>query len=100
MTALIAPSQKDVQQMILISPPVAFLSFAEVTVLPQLELVVAGSRDQIAPPELIRTMLPNWNPGARLLVVEGADHFYGGYSNEVESIVAKHLNTIRQAPEH
>jgi hypothetical protein len=54
-------------------------------------LVVAGSRDEIAPPELIKTILPNWNSSARLEIIEGADHFYGGHTAKLESIVADYF---------
>ena len=89
--ALLQPAKDIVKRMIMISPPVAFLDFAAVQALPQLELVIAGSQDQIAPPELIKTALPNWNPLARLEVIEGADHFYGWHTGRLESILAAHL---------
>jgi alpha/beta superfamily hydrolase len=75
----------------MVSPPVAFLDFGSAQPLPQLQLVIAGSRDEIAPPELIETMLPSWNPGARLEIVEGADHFYGTYTGKLESILTNYL---------
>jgi alpha/beta superfamily hydrolase len=75
----------------MISPPVAFLDFSSMAFTPQLQLVIAGNHDQIAPPELIKTMLPNWNPKARLEVIEGADHFYGGHTDKLESIMANYL---------
>jgi hypothetical protein len=80
-----------VRQMVMVSPPVAFLDFGSAQPLPQLRLVVAGSRDEIAPPELIQTTLPTWNPGARLEIIEGADHFYGTYTAELESILTNYL---------
>jgi hypothetical protein len=36
-------------------------------------------------------MLPAWNPKARLEVIEGADHFYGGYTGELERILTAYL---------
>jgi pimeloyl-ACP methyl ester carboxylesterase len=54
-------------------------------------LVVAGSRDEIAPPELIKTILPTWNSSARLEIIEGADHFYATYEGELESILTVYL---------
>ncbi len=82
-----------VQRTIMVSPPVAFLDFSLVAVSPRLKLVIAGSRDQIAPPELIRTMLPQWNPEARLKVIEGADHFYIGFAEKLELILADYLDS-------
>jgi alpha/beta superfamily hydrolase len=79
------------RRMIMVAPPVAFLDFTSMPPAPQLELVIAGGRDQIAPVDLIETMLPDWNPGARLKVIEGADHFYAGHTSELEHILAEHL---------
>ena len=89
--ALTKPPVDAVQRMIMVSPPVAFLDFGSAQPLPQLQLVIAGSRDEIAPPELIETMLPNWNPGARLEIIEGADHFYGGHTAKLESMLADYF---------
>jgi hypothetical protein len=95
--ALTAPAASTVRSMTMVSPPVAFLDFRLVGSLTQLQLVVAGSRDRIAPPELIETMLPVWNPGADLEVVEGADHFYDGCLDRLASILAARL---RSGPEN
>ena len=76
-----------VERMVLVSPPVAFMDFKNVSALERLKLVVTGSRDMIAPPEAIQKMLPSWNPEARFEIIEGADHFYGGYLNRLESVL-------------
>jgi hypothetical protein len=89
--ALTRPDGDIIRQMVMVSPPVAFLDFGSAQPLPQLQLVIAGSHDEIAPPELIETMLPNWNPKARLEVIQGADHFYGAFTDELETILAEHL---------
>jgi hypothetical protein len=88
----LAISEVDtVDRMVMISPPVAFMDFNSVGLTPQLQLVVAGSRDDIAPPELINNMLPTWNPRAHLEVIDGADHFYLGYTGKLESVLAAYL---------
>ena len=89
--ALARPEKDAVQRMVMVSPPVAFLDFGPPQSIPQLRLVVAGSRDEIAPPELIKTILPNWNSKARLEIIEGADHFYGGHTGKLESILADYF---------
>ena len=88
---LTQPERDTVHRMVMVSPPVAFLDFGPPQSIPQLRLVVAGSRDEIAPPELIKTILPNWNSSARLEIIEGADHFYGGHTAKLESIVADYF---------
>ena len=89
---LARPSEISVQRIIMISPPVAFLDFGAVPSIPQLKLVVTGSHDPIAPPDVIETMLPQWNSESHFEVVEGADHFYGGYIGRLESILSDFLN--------
>jgi alpha/beta superfamily hydrolase len=81
-----------VARLLLVSPPVAFLDFSAVGFLAPLKLVVAGGHDPFAPPERIRALLPAWNPGARLEVIAGADHFYGGCIDELEMILGDFLD--------
>ena len=92
---LAALKEDAFQRMIMVSPPVAFLDFDSMLPTPKLELVIAGSQDQIAPVELIEAILPKWNPLARLEVIEGADHFYLGYTAQLENIVAGYLADSR-----
>jgi alpha/beta superfamily hydrolase len=89
--ALTRPDADSARQMVMVSPPVAFLNFGSAEPLPQLRLVIAGSRDEIAPPELIKTTLPNWNSKARLEIIEGADHFYGARTEKLESVLADYF---------
>jgi alpha/beta superfamily hydrolase len=88
---LTRPPVDAVYRMIMVSPPVAFLDFGPPQSIPQLKLVVAGSRDEIAPPKLIKTILPTWNSAARLDIIEGADHFYAAHAGELESILTSYL---------
>ena len=85
------PVAVPLERMILVSPPVAFLDFSAVGFLAPLRLVVAGSHDQFAPPERVHALLPTWNPEARFKVIAGADHFYWGHAEELETILADFL---------
>jgi len=76
-----------VKRVILVSPPVGFMDFSDVAGLDRLKLVVTGSQDQIAPVSQIKKMLFVWNPEARFEVIEGADHFYGGYLARLENVL-------------
>lgn len=90
--ALAMPPPSPVNGLLLVSPPVAFLDFSAVGFLAPLKLVVAGSHDQFAPPERIRALLPAWNPKARFEVIAGADHFYWGHTEELETILTGYLD--------
>jgi alpha/beta superfamily hydrolase len=59
-----------------------------------LRLIVTGSRDDIAPVELIKQSYPGWNPSAHFEVIKGADHFYGGYTEKLEAILSAYIATI------
>ena len=89
--ALAISAVDTVGRMVMISPPVAFMDFSSVGLTPQIHLVVAGSQDQIAPVTLIDKMLPTWNPRAHLEVIDGADHFYLGYTEKLESVLTAYL---------
>lgn len=76
---------------VFVSPPVGFIDFSATGALPGLKLVVTGSRDDIAPPEAIRQILPSWNPVAHFEIIDGSDHFYSGYTQPLEDVIDKHI---------
>lgn len=85
------PTTQHVQYLVMVSPPVGFVDFNSVKKIDCLKLVVTGSMDDIAPAGAIRKVLSEWNPSARLEVIDGADHFYTGYTAELESILLANL---------
>ena len=80
-----------INTMIMVSPPVAFMAFDARLSLPQLGLVVSGSQDEIAPPDKIQGLLPDWNPKASFREIQGANHFYFGFFDELEAILAENI---------
>ncbi|OQY50140.1 MAG: hypothetical protein B6240_02195 [Desulfobacteraceae bacterium 4572_87] len=82
-----------VVRMIMVSPPVNFMDFSFLQYTPKIKLIIAGSRDDIAPPDMIQKMLSGWNKDSELHIIQGADHFYWGETGEIESIVGDFLKT-------
>ena len=82
--------QKDTltKQMIMVSPPVGFMDFKSIVTIDALKFVVTGNRDDIAPADVIEKMISTWNPNARFEVIDGADHFYGGYLGQLEDCLS------------
>lgn len=80
-----------VQNIMMVSPPVGFMDFQSISTMSDLKFVVTGSRDDIAPVDIIRKTLPVWNPDARFEVIDGADHFYGGYLGQLESVLSSSI---------
>lgn len=89
--ALAVSGGLPVDNMIMVSPPVAFIDFKSIANLGSLKLIVTGSRDDIAPAGMVTTLYPNWNPAAEFEVIHGADHFYGGYTDQLETVLMNFL---------
>jgi alpha/beta superfamily hydrolase len=83
--------ETPLEHMVMVSPPVGFMAFQPSAVMGGLKLVITGTGDDIAPAELVRSMLPSWNAEARLELIDGADHFWGGYMNELESTLSSYI---------
>ena len=75
----------------MVSPPVGFVDFGSVNSISSLKLVVTGSIDDVAPADQIKTMCPGWNPKAQLKIITGADHFYSGCLDELESVLFSNI---------
>lgn len=89
--AHIGPERVALTRQIMVSPPVAFMDFADVFRIPVLKFVVAGGRDEIAPPDMIRPHLAAWQPDAEMAVIPEADHFYGGCLDRLETLISATL---------
>jgi alpha/beta superfamily hydrolase len=83
-----------VQGMTMVAPPVAFIEFADGIRLPMLSAVVAGNRDAYAPPDRIRPLMSRWNPEARMDIVDGADHFFSGFLEDLTRILVDRIEPL------
>jgi alpha/beta superfamily hydrolase len=91
--AMVVQGGPSVQGVTMVAPPVAFIVFEAAIRLPMLSTVVAGSRDEIAPPDLIRPLISQWNPDARIDVIDGADHFFFGCFDEITRRLARRMRS-------
>ncbi len=89
--AHIAVEMAPVAHQIMVSPPVAFIDFADVKQIPTLRFVVTGERDDIAPPGMVEPLVPGWNPDAKMDIIPDADHFYGGCFDRLKEVVSAFL---------
>ncbi len=89
--ALTIKNDPKPKNMIMVSPPVAFIDFGSISDLGSLRLIVTGSRDDIAPADMIKQSYAAWNAGAQFDVINGADHFYMGYTDRLEAILTAYL---------
>ncbi len=78
-------------KMIMISPPVVYFDFTGFSSINNLKLIITGSEDDIAQPDIIKKMFPQWNQNICFKIIEGADHFYGGYLKQLEAVLSSCL---------
>ncbi len=88
----IASLPPEVSAMIMVAPPVAFMDYKNAPPQPLLKLVLVGSDDELAPPELIKGQLPDWNKGAELVIIDDADHFFYGRFTQLEEAIASRID--------
>jgi alpha/beta superfamily hydrolase len=82
---------EQARRTVMVSPPVNFLDFSFLDYNEKIRLVIAASRDDIGPPDMIREMIPVWNPEARFSIIQGADHFYWGKNGDIKRIIHEFL---------
>jgi uncharacterized protein len=82
---------EEARRLIMLSPPVSFIDFSFLEYSPKIQLVICGSRDEIAEYKKVEKMLPKWNDHAVFRVIQGADHFYSGHEDELINIIGEFL---------
>jgi hypothetical protein len=89
--ALGLPKFEEAHRLIMVSPPVSVIDFGFLEYSPKVKLVICGSRDEIAEYKKVEKMLAKWNDQALFRVIQGADHFYSGYEEDLIDIVGEFL---------
>ena len=84
---------EEAQRLILVSPPVSVIDFSFLEYSSKIKLVICGSRDEIAEYKKVEKMLPKWNDQALFRVIQGADHFYSGYEEDLIDMIGEFLRT-------
>ena len=69
---------RGISDHIMVSPPVAFMSFEGVARPHNTGLVITGALDEIAPPDEVQEQMDAWNNPGRFEIIPGADHFFSG----------------------
>ncbi len=87
---------EQVERTIMVSPPVNFLEFPDLSDNPKIELVIVGTRDEFADLNTLKATLRTWSPAAELKVIEGADHFYTGKLGELKRVLVEFLEESEQ----
>jgi hypothetical protein len=74
--ARLAAGEADVDELILIAPPVTRSGFQVLKSNTVPKLVVQGTADSVCPLEALEAQYPSWAEPKRLIRIEGAGHFF------------------------
>jgi len=79
--------ENSFHNLIMVSPPVSFMDFSKILPIDNLILTIAGDRDEFAHLPDLESVQQKLNSNALHCTIEGADHFYTGYTDELEKII-------------
>ena len=82
----------EVADHIMVSPPAAFISFDSVKNLPCTGLIVTGQNDEIAPPDMIESLIVKWDISPRMEILAHGDHFYSATMNQLFDALSDYLS--------
>ena len=85
----VAASETAVKRLFLIAPPVHTQTFEEMRAATVPKLVVQGTADDVCRPENLARVFPTWAEPKRLVMVEGASHFFDRKLGELGTAVEK-----------
>jgi len=82
----------DIEDHIMVSPPMEFISFDDIEKMPSTGLIVTGANDDIAPSDLIQKHINRWKIIPRYEIIENCDHFYSDCLDRLKRILIDYLS--------
>jgi uncharacterized protein len=89
-----AMSDERISAWAAVSPPVSMFDFSYLASTPVPKFFVAGDRDDFLNLGDLKSLVEKLDDPKELVVIPGADHFYGGYEAEVGSLVGGFLEGL------
>ena len=90
----VACSEPRVKAMVGLAVPLDIYDFEFLTRNPKPALYLVGTRDEFCSQENLDRLVPRLPPASTLHRIEGAEHFFAGHVEELESLVAGFFNTL------
>ena len=91
MNALVVSKGCEIEDHIMISPPVGFMSFDDIKKMPDTGLIVTGGNDEIGSADLIQKHINRWQINPRYEIIEDCDHFYSGCLSRLKTILTDYV---------
>jgi len=86
-----APQAGALEALVLIAAPLRMMDTQSAPRIGNI-LLIAGSQDSFCPPVELEQLSARLGKGASFRVIEGADHFFGGYEEEVTAALREMLS--------
>ena len=96
--ARLAAERSEVEQLLLVAPPVRRMSFEALLDARVPKLVVQGTDDEVCPLAELQEQFPAWAEPKRLVVVPGATHFFDRRLSELGRTIAAALGPLLGGP--
>ena len=91
MNALVVSKGCEIEDHIMVSPPVGFMSFDEIKNMPFTGLIVTGANDEIAPKNQIQEHINQWQIDPQYEIIKDCDHFYSGCLGKLKAILIDYV---------
>ncbi|MCD4677589.1 MAG: alpha/beta hydrolase [Desulfobacula sp.] len=92
MNASVVSKGCEIQDHIMVSPPVGFISFDDIKKMPSTGLIVTGANDDIAPKDLVQGHINRWKIVPKYEIIKDCDHFYSGCLGRLKTILTDYLS--------
>jgi alpha/beta superfamily hydrolase len=96
--ARLAAEVRDVEQLVLVAPPVGTFSFAPLRTLGVPKLVIQGAADDTCPPHLLHAQVVGWAEPRTLVEIPGATHFFDRRLGALGQALEDHLGAVAREP--
>lgn len=92
MNALVVSKGCKIEDHIMVSPPVGFMSFDDIKEMFSTGLIITGANDEIAPSQLVQGHINRWQIDPRYEIIKDCDHFYSGCLPRLKAILIDYLS--------
>jgi len=89
--AMIVSKGCEIEDHIMVSPPVGYMSFDDIKKIFSTGLIITGANAEIEPLKLIQEHINQWQIDPRFEIIKGCDHFYSGCLPKLKSILTDYL---------
>jgi alpha/beta superfamily hydrolase len=80
-----------VDELLMVAPPVDFITFQKELKLPLLKLIISGSDDEFASKVTLERAAKEWNENVKLIFINSCDHFFSSSLDILKDLIVKNL---------